>query len=52
MSKEFLSDENGRVSGIRTVRVEWLKDDNGRFQLKELPDSEQVTADGGPTAWR
>ena len=43
MSKEFLSDESGRVSGVRTVRVEWVKDDEGRWQLKELPDTEHVS---------
>ena len=43
MSKEFLSDDAGRVSGVRTVRVEWVKDDNGRWQLKELPDTEHVS---------
>ena len=43
MSKEFLSDGNGRVSGVRTVRVEWQKDDNGRWQLKELPNTEHVS---------
>ncbi|XP_043207721.1 glutamate synthase [NADH]-like isoform X1 [Amphibalanus amphitrite] len=42
MSKEFLSDDSGRVSGVRTVRVEWVKDDEGRWQLKEQPDTEQV----------
>ena len=43
MSKEFLSDEKGRVSGVRTVRVEWVKDDDGRWQLKELPGTEHVS---------
>jgi glutamate synthase (NADPH/NADH) len=42
MSKEFLVDDNGRVSGIRTVLVKWEKDEAGRWQMSEEPDSEKV----------
>ncbi|XP_013383642.1 putative glutamate synthase [NADPH] isoform X1 [Lingula anatina] len=42
MSKEFLGDENGRVSGIKTVQVDWKKDENGRWNLVEIPNSEKV----------
>ena len=43
-SKEFLVDEaTGRVRGVRTTLVEWNKDPaTGRWQLKEVPDSEKV----------
>ena len=41
MSKEFIGSD-GRVEGISTVRVEWTKGENGRFQMKEVPGSEQV----------
>ena len=40
-SKEFLKDENGQVSGIRTVLVEWKKV-NGRWQMSEVPNSEKT----------
>ena len=40
-SKEFLKDSNGRVSGIRTVLVEWTKV-NGRWQMAEVPNSEKI----------
>lgn len=40
-SKEFLSDANGNVTGIRTVRVEWTLD-NGRWNMSEVPNSEEV----------
>ena len=40
-SKEFLVDDNGRVSGIRTVLVEWTRV-NGRWQMAEVPDSEKI----------
>ena len=40
-SKEFLVDDNGRVSGIRTVLVQWTKV-NGRWQMAEVPESEKL----------
>jgi glutamate synthase (NADPH) small chain len=41
-TKEFLGDDSGRVTGLRTVRVEWLKDANGRPTFKEVPGSEKI----------
>jgi glutamate synthase (NADPH/NADH) len=41
LSKEFVSDGDGNVKGITTVRVEWSKDETGRWNMKEVPDSEQ-----------
>lgn len=41
LSKEFVGDENGNVTGIKTVRVEWGKDAAGRFQMKELQGTEE-----------
>lgn len=41
MSKEFLQDSNGRVSGVKTVLVQWEKSD-GRWQMTEVPDSEKT----------
>ncbi|XP_074640004.1 uncharacterized protein LOC141898094 isoform X2 [Tubulanus polymorphus] len=42
LSKEFIDDGNGNVSGIRACKVEWKKDDTGRWQMKEVPDSEEI----------
>ncbi|XP_033228297.1 putative glutamate synthase [NADPH] isoform X2 [Belonocnema kinseyi] len=42
LSKEFLDDGKGHVSGIRTVTVEWTKDDQGRWKMDEVPNSEKV----------
>ena len=42
LSKEFLDDGSGRVSGIRAATVEWALDESGRFQMSEVPGSEQV----------
>ncbi len=42
LSKEFIDDGKGNVAGIRTVRVEWAKGADGRFNMTEVPDSEEV----------
>ncbi|KAF9968571.1 glutamate synthase [NADH] [Actinomortierella ambigua] len=44
LSKEFVSDGQGRVKGINTIRVEWTQDDKGRWSMRELPGSEQYFA--------
>ena len=44
VSKEFTSDGKGNVAGIRTAKVEWVKDEAGRFQMREIPGSEEVYA--------
>ena len=41
-TKEFIGDDAGNVQGLRTVRVEWKKDDNGRLSPVEVPGSEKV----------
>ncbi|KAI2798425.1 hypothetical protein RDWZM_010184 [Blomia tropicalis] len=41
-SKEFITDENGNVSAINTVRVEWEKNDKGGWVMKEIPSTEEV----------
>ena len=40
LSKEFLDDGSGNVSGIRTVNIDWKKDDTGRWNMVEVPGSE------------
>jgi NAD(P)H-dependent glutamate synthase small subunit len=42
LSKEFLDDGQGNVKGIQTVRVQWGKDASGKFQMSEVPGSEEV----------
>ncbi|KAJ3394182.1 glutamate synthase [NADH] [Entophlyctis sp. JEL0112] len=42
LSKEFLSDGNGRVKGIKTVKVEWTKSPSGRWDMAEIEGSEQI----------
>ena len=41
LSKEFVSDGEGRVKGINTVRVEWTKNEKGGWSMKEVAGSEQ-----------
>jgi glutamate synthase (NADPH) small chain len=41
MSKQFLGDENGQLRGVRTVQIEWAKDDSGRFGPIEIPGTEK-----------
>ncbi|KAI8338965.1 hypothetical protein BC941DRAFT_469147 [Chlamydoabsidia padenii] len=41
LSKEFINDGQGNIKGINTVRVEWTKDDAGRWAMKEVEGSEQ-----------
>ncbi|KAJ4436798.1 hypothetical protein ANN_16930 [Periplaneta americana] len=39
---EFIDDGNGHVAGIRSVTVNWTKDDTGRWKMEEVPDSEKI----------
>ncbi len=42
LSKEFIDDGKGHVAGIRTVRVAWTKNENGGWEMSEVPGSEEV----------
>lgn len=41
LSKEFVGDDEGNVTGIKTVRVEWKRSDSGAWQMAEVPGSEE-----------
>ncbi len=41
LSKGFIGDENGNLKGIKTVNVDWVKED-GKFVMKEIAGSEKV----------
>jgi len=41
LTKEFIGKE-GKLTGLKTVRVEWTKDDSGRWQMAEVPGSEET----------
>ena len=42
LSKEFVDDGHGNLSGIKAVQVEWTKDPNGRWNMTEIPGSEKL----------
>ena len=39
-TKEFIEDDNGNVQAINCVKVDWQKDDAGKWQLNEIEGSE------------
>ena len=41
LTKEFLKDEDGNLKALKTVEVEWIKNENNRPQLKEIEGSEK-----------
>ncbi|MCX7712035.1 MAG: glutamate synthase subunit beta [Clostridia bacterium] len=41
-TKKIVGDENGNVKEVHTVKVEWKKDENGRFGPVEIPGTEKV----------
>ena len=46
VSTRSIEGKDGKVTAINCVRVEWLKDDSGRWQMSEIPGSEfQLKAD-------
>ncbi|MBW2509390.1 MAG: glutamate synthase subunit beta [Deltaproteobacteria bacterium] len=42
LTKRFLDDGHGHVAGVETVRVEWNRDDEGKWQMSEVPGSEEI----------
>ena len=41
LSKEYLVDDEGKLKGIKTVNVEWTKNDEGGWQMAEVEGSEK-----------
>ncbi len=39
-TKDFVLNDEGKLSGLNTVRVEWTKDSGGRWKMEEVPGSE------------
>ncbi|KAG0588839.1 hypothetical protein KC19_2G273300 [Ceratodon purpureus] len=42
LTKRFIGNEEGQVTGIEIVRVEWKKGDHGRFEMSEVAGSNEV----------
>ena len=41
-AKKFVGDENGNLQEVHTIKVEWKKDESGRFIPVEIPGTEKV----------
>lgn len=42
LTKKFLDDGNGNVAGVETVQIQWAKDGEGRWKMKEIEGSSQT----------
>jgi glutamate synthase (NADPH/NADH) small chain len=42
LTKEFVGDKDGNVTGLKTIEVEWIKKERERPQLKEIEGSEKL----------
>ncbi|MGX4583306.1 glutamate synthase subunit beta [Paenibacillus chitinolyticus] len=42
LSENFVGDENGNLAGLKTVKVRWRSDDQGRLVPEEVEGSEKV----------
>ncbi len=40
VATQFFAGQNGRVNKLQVVRVDWQKDDQGRWKMLEIPGSE------------
>jgi glutamate synthase (NADPH) small chain len=40
-TREFVTDEQGKLKGLKTVEIEWVKTGEGRPQLKEIAGTEK-----------
>jgi len=41
-TKEFLGNEQGELTGLKTVQLDWQKDEKGQWKFTELPGSERI----------
>lgn len=41
-TKEFIGNDKGELTAVKTVRVEWFKNEQGQFAMKEIPGSEET----------
>jgi glutamate synthase (NADPH/NADH) small chain len=44
LTKEFLGDNNGRLTGLKVVDIEWGLNDQGKMGFKELAGTERIIA--------
>jgi glutamate synthase (NADPH/NADH) small chain len=44
LTREFLGDNNGRLTGLKVVDIEWGLNDQGKMGFKEVPGTERIIA--------
>lgn len=42
MTKRFLADQKGKLTGVETVKIKWEKDKDGRFNPVEIPGTKKT----------
>ena len=42
LTKEFISDKNGKLTGLKTIEVEWKKIDGQKSRLIEIDGTEKI----------
>lgn len=42
LTKEFLGNDQGELTGVKTVRIKWIKEPGERPRFEEIPGSEEV----------
>ncbi|KAG0576679.1 hypothetical protein KC19_5G099100 [Ceratodon purpureus] len=42
LTKKFIGNDKGELTGLELIHVKWEKDSTGKFQMQEIPGSEQV----------
>jgi len=41
-TKRFLSKDGSNLTGVETVKIQWEKDETGKYGMQEIPGSEEV----------
>ncbi|XP_026474979.1 glutamate synthase [NADH], amyloplastic isoform X2 [Ctenocephalides felis] len=42
LTKEFIDDGNGNITAVRSVNVEWTRNENGQWKMNEISGSEKL----------
>jgi len=42
LTKEFIGDDKGNLTGVKVVDVHWAKNDQGKYEMREVEGSEKV----------
>lgn len=42
LTKRFIGNDEGKLTGLEIIQVKWEKDSTGKFQMQEIPGSEKI----------